>query len=175
MIEQEVHFEINELFFSKTDLKGLIQAGNAVFVRVSEYSEEELMKRPHNIIRHKDMPRSVFKLFWSFLKAGTPVAAYVKNKSKNGKYYWVFAMAFPLQDGYLSIRIKPTSNLFAIAQQIYQKLIYLEDNGSSMDQGMETTTNLLKKAGFTSYDNFMMTALLQELTSRDSLIQVSFS
>lgn len=173
MLEQEAHFDIHELFFSKTDLKGIIQSGNAVFIRVSEFSEDELMKRPHNIIRHQDMPRSVFRLFWSFLKKNKPVAAYVKNKSKNGKYYWVFAMAFPLQDGYLSVRLKPTSSLFSLAKQLYQKIIYMEDNGSTMDQGITAAEEILRQSGYTSYESFMMTALLQELISRDSLMQIS--
>lgn len=171
MLEQESNFDLHELFFSKTDLKGIIQSGNAVFIRVSEFSEEELMKRPHNIIRHQDMPRSVFKLFWAFLKQGQPVAAYVKNKSKNGKYYWVFAMAFPLHDGYLSVRIKPTSALFSIARQLYQKLVYMEENGSSMDDSIQAAEEELRSAGFSSYEDFMMTALLQELVSRDALLK----
>ncbi len=173
MLEQEAPFDIHELFFSKTDLKGIIQSGNAVFIRVSEYTEEELMRRPHNIIRHQDMPRSVFKLFWSFLKRDKPVAAYVKNKSKNGKYYWVFAMAFPLQDGYLSVRLKPTSALFSLARQLYQKIVYMEDNGSSMDQGIAAAEEMLRLAGYSSYEEFMTKALLQELISRDSLMQAS--
>lgn len=108
----EAEFKLDELFFSKTDKKGHIQASNSVFIRVSEFLEEELLYRPHNIVRHQDMPKTVFKPLWSFLLGDKAIAAYVKNKSKSGKHYWVFAMAFPMKDGFLSIRLKPTSNFF---------------------------------------------------------------
>jgi aerotaxis receptor len=170
--ESEVNFELSELFFSKTDLKGIIESGNSVFVRVSEFEKDELLRRPHNIIRHPDMPRYVFRLFWSFLKEGKPIAAYVKNKSRTGKYYWVFAMAFPMKDGYVSIRLKPSSPLFAVAQQLYKETLSWEYHQNSMDAGAELLNTRLKSLGFISYDEFMVKALLEELGSRDEKLQL---
>ncbi len=172
MSESEVNFELSELFFSKTDLKGIIESGNSVFVRVSEFEKDELLRRPHNIIRHPDMPRYVFRLFWSFLKEGKPIAAYVKNKSRTGKYYWVFAMAFPMKDGYVSIRLKPSSPLFAVAQQLYKETLSWEYHQNSMDAGAELLNTRLKSLGFISYDEFMVKALLEELGSRDEKLQL---
>ncbi|KHD89498.1 MAG: hypothetical protein OM95_03860 [Bdellovibrio sp. ArHS] len=171
MSEQESAFDLQELFFSKTDQKGIIESGNAVFVRVSEYTEEELLRRPHNIIRHEDMPRSVFKLFWTFLKEGKPIAAYVKNRSKNGKYYWVFAMAFPMRDGYLSIRLKPTSVYFAKVQELYKQVLAQEADGATLEEGVALIQQALRGFGFASYDDFMKQALVEEIVSRDSLLK----
>jgi aerotaxis receptor len=170
----EVPFEISELFFSKTDHRGIIESGNTVFVRVSEYLKEELLNRPHNIIRHENMPRSIFRLFWSFLKDQRAIAAYVKNKSKNGKYYWVFAMAFPMADGYLSIRIKPSSEYFQVIQDLYGELLEVEKSFDSkeaaIEAGMSRLTEKLNALGFQDYEDFMKKALLAELSSRDILI-----
>ena len=103
-INQESPFKIEELFFSITDPKSNIVFANDVFVRISKYDEQ--------VIRHPDMPRSVFYIFWEYLLANKPVAAYVKNMAKDGSYYWVMALAFPCKGGYLSIRLKPSSPLF---------------------------------------------------------------
>jgi len=108
----ERNFRINESFFSCTDTKGTILAGNAVFQRVSGYSESELVGSPHNVIRHPDMPRAVFKLFWDTILGGQPIAAVVKNMAKDGAYYWVVALVAPTKSGFVSIRFKPASALF---------------------------------------------------------------
>lgn len=166
----EADFALNELFFSKTDFKGRIESGNQVFVRVSEYSNDEILGRPHNIIRHQDMPRSVFKLFWGYLQSHRPIAAYVKNKSKTGKYYWVFAMAFPMTDGYLSIRIKPSSVFLGEVQRIYEGLVSQENAGLGIEQSEGLLLSELHKLGFASYDAFMTRALMEEMKSRDQLL-----
>lgn len=80
-----------DFIVSKTDLKGRITYGNEIFIKMSGYSEHELLNAPHNILRHKDMPAVVFKLLWDRLKAKTAINAYVKNRCKNGDFYWVFA------------------------------------------------------------------------------------
>ncbi|QDK45239.1 chemotaxis protein [Bdellovibrio sp. ZAP7] len=171
MSKQEADFSYHELFFSKTNRKGIIQSGNTVFVRVSEYEREDLLNRPHNIIRHPDTPRAVFKLFWNYLDANKPIAAYVKNKSKTGRYYWVFAMAFPLEDGFLSIRLKPSSKYFPIVQALYQDLTAQETMGLPLDEGITLIEERLRTLGFADYSDFMCRALLEEMSSRDHLLQ----
>lgn len=167
MFETESRFELDELFFSKTNFKGTIESGNDVFVRVSEYDKQEIINRPHNIIRHPHTPRAVFKVFWNFLKEKKPIVAYVKNKSKSGRYYWVLAMAFPMEDGYLSIRLKPTSALFSQVQKIYDRVGYQESVSSDLDQSVELLSQSLEELGFSSYDAFMRVALIEEMISRD--------
>ena len=116
----------NELFFSTTDEKGVITAGNQVFARVSGYALDEMVGRAHNIVRHPDMPRAVFQILWDTIKAGQPVAAYVKNRTADGAYYWVLASVMPITGGYLSVRLAPGGEHFAIAKSIYGELVALE-------------------------------------------------
>ncbi|MBV5325531.1 MAG: methyl-accepting chemotaxis protein, partial [Rhodospirillaceae bacterium] len=93
--QTEVFFERNDLIVSKTDLKGNLTYVNEIFLRISEYGEEELIGQPHSFIRHPSMPRCVFKLLWDRLQAGSEIFAYVKNMTKSGAYYWVLAHATP--------------------------------------------------------------------------------
>lgn len=96
IVDVEVPFTFEELFFSRTNWRGVILAGNSVFQRVSLYSWDELIQKPHNVIRHPDMPKGVFWLLWDTIKKGEPVGAYVKNRAKDGRYYWVFAIVTPI-------------------------------------------------------------------------------
>ena len=88
-------FKEDDIIVSKTDLKGIITYANRTFLEIALYSEEEVLGQPHSIIRHPDMPRCVFKLLWDTIQAGEEIFAYVKNMSKNGDYYWVFAHVTP--------------------------------------------------------------------------------
>ncbi len=81
----------NELIISRTDLKGIITYVNETFAKISGYSPEELIGKPHNIIRHPDMPKSVFKELWETIKQGKIWRGYVKNLRKDRGYYWVYA------------------------------------------------------------------------------------
>ncbi len=171
-------FLISELFFSTTNQKGIIVSGNDVFSRVSGYPAEEMVGRPHNMIRHPDMPRAVFALLWDYLLAGKPIAAYVKNMAADGRYYWVLALAAPIDGGYLSVRFKPSSPLFAIVTDIYARLREVEqahdDRGEEPKAGMRAAEamlgDILRGKGFADYDAFMRTMLHQELKSRDSIL-----
>ncbi len=158
-----------ELFFSKTDLVGNILTGNNVFVRVSQFSKEELIGSPHNIIRHPDMPRVVFKVLWDYLKAGNIIAAYVKNMAKDGRYYWVLAAVYPVDGGYVSIRLKPSSDFFKIIPGVYKKVLAAEESGG-MNSSLDLLLSTIQSAGFKDYDAFMSKVLMEELTSRQKMI-----
>lgn len=104
------------LLVSTTDSKGRITYVNPAFIEVSGYSEDELLGRAHNIIRHPDMPPEAFADFWKTLQSGKPWTGFVKNRRKNGDFYWVQANAIPLIEngkisGYLSVRTKPSRQL----------------------------------------------------------------
>lgn len=171
-ISKEVPFEADELFFSTTDLRGIIQYGNDVFIRISGYPSETILGAPHNIIRHPDMPKCVFKLFWDTLKDNKPIGAYVKNMAADGRYYWVFAFAFPVNDGYLSIRFKPTSKVFDRVQEIYHRVLQHEKE-TSMDDAEPVLMDLVRKEGFRDYEDFMVQAAILELSSRDKALKSS--
>jgi PAS domain S-box-containing protein len=91
----EKHFDRGDIIVSKTDTKGRITYANSVFCAVSGFTLPELIGAPHSIIRHPDMPRAVFKLLWDTILDRREVFAYVKNLSKSGAYYWVFAHVTP--------------------------------------------------------------------------------
>lgn len=169
-------FAANETFFSTTDRRGVITAGNTVFARTSGYSLEELVGQPHNLIRHPDMPRLVFQRLWAAVKAGRPFLGYVKNQAKNGNHYWVFALVIPLADEILSVRIKPTSSLLESVELLYRELLSAETDalsrGASESQACAASAQLLPSllAGlhFEDYDSFAHHALNREIKSRDA-------
>lgn len=165
----EAPFGLDEIFFSRTNDRGLIQAGNEVFRRVSHFEWQELLGSPHKIVRHPDMPRGVFELFWDTLKQGHHIGAYVKNSSKDGLSYWVFAVVIPCRDGYLSVRIKPTSKLFDEVITAYSELLSAEKAESlTPEQSRDLLVNWVKERGFDDYDHFATYALQEELTMRDT-------
>lgn len=160
--QSESPFGFDEFFFSTTDERGVIRFGNDIFIRISGYPKDVMLGAPHSIIRHPDMPRAVFKLFWDTIKAGNPIAAYVKNMSANGNYYWVLAFAFPIEDGYLSIRFKPSSELFKAAQKIYASTLEVEST-SGMEASFLYLVEQIQQAGFPDYTNFMIKAAFAEI------------
>lgn len=168
-IERESKFDINELFFSITTHDSTILSGNEVFIRISGYTKEEAIGRYHNIVRHPDMPRIVFKIIWDSIHEFKPIAGYVKNRTKNGEYYWVFAALFPMKDRLVSIRIKPTSPLFLVAQEKYPLLLDAERHGGMEESGPMVPT-LLTQLGYENYTHFMSDALLQELQGRKDVV-----
>lgn len=164
----EAPFALNEVFFSRTDNRGVIQAGNYVFRRVAAFPWEELIGTPHKVIRHPDMPKGVFSLFWDTIQRGECIGAYVKNKSKDGLYYWVFAVVVPCKDGYLSARIKPSSALFDEVRGLYAQMLKLEqDEGLSPEDSAAYLLDWLAGQGYEDYHQFAAHALSQELIARD--------
>lgn len=170
-LDEESPFTIDEVFVSRTDKRGVITAGNAVFTRVSGFSYDELVGSPHNLIRHPDVPKAVFKLLWDTIKTGKEIAAYVKNKAADGRYYWVLATVYPIENGYLSIRLKPTSPLLDSIQTVYREVLAVEKE-KGLEAGFELLVRLVREAGFPSYDDFVLSALRTELQLRDDALMV---
>lgn len=174
---RESRFEYDELFFSITDPKSTITYANDVFVRISGYEASEIAGQLHKLIRHPDMPRSVFLVFWNHLENNRPVAAYVKNMAKDGSYYWVMALAFPCEGGYLSVRLKPGSKLFESVRNIYQAVLQHEqqmeqktDKKRAMYSSLDLFLSELQKLGYSNYDEFMWSALQGEMEHRESIL-----
>lgn len=153
----ERRFYEDELIVSKTDLKGVITYANQVFCRIAGYTEEELVGQPHNIVRHPDMPRCVFKLMWDIIQSGEEMFGYVLNLAKNGDHYWVFAHITPTLDrhgniiGYHSNRRVPEPGAVTSAEHIYGVLLDEERKFGDWREGMaasgELLSSLLAKAG----------------------------
>jgi hypothetical protein len=166
--ETEVPIGIEEIFFSRTDTRGVIQAGNSVFQRVAGFPWDRLINAPHRIIRHGDMPKAVFHLLWDRIKAGRPTGAYICNSAADGRYYWVFAVVVPLADGFLSVRLKPTSDLLERVKTVYQGLREAEVAGLTPPDSASHLLAGLARAGFPSYDSFQARALAAEVLQRNS-------
>ncbi|MCG2585202.1 PAS domain-containing methyl-accepting chemotaxis protein [Massilia sp. TS11] len=123
----EVQVAPGHAIVSKTDLKGNIQYVNPQFVEVSGFSEEELLGQPQNIIRHPDMPPEAFADLWATIQAGKSWTGMVKNRCKDGKYYWVKANVTPVREhgsvtGYLSVRLRPTRDEIERAERGYRMI-----------------------------------------------------
>lgn len=167
----EAPFKIDEVFFSRTDHRGVIQCSNYIFKRVSDYEWNDLLGAPHKLIRHPDMPKGVFWLFWENLKNGKPIGAYVKNKARDGLYYWVYAVAMPFQDGFLSVRIKPSSDFLGIIEKEYKALRKAEvEDGISPEESAAILEQRIQALGFTNYQEFESNALARELAARDAQV-----
>jgi len=149
----------NEFIVSKTDEKGKILYGNKVFIKISGYSEHELLGAPHSILRHPDMPKIVFKLLWDRLKAKQEIFAYVKNMAKDGAYYWVFANVTVTLDknssvaDLHSVRRKPSQKAMQVIPSLYKTLLQEEKKGG-MDASGKMLNNILDEQGI-SYDDFI--------------------
>jgi aerotaxis receptor len=164
----EAPFGLEEVFFSRTDARGVIESGNYVFQRVANYEWDQLLGAPHKIIRHPDMPRAVFWLLWDTIKRGEPIGAYVKNQAQDGLHYWVYAVVMPNGSGYLSARVKPSSPLFHKVQAEYAAIREIERAEKiEPEESARRLVDRLKGHGFANYHAFAAHALATELTARD--------
>lgn len=123
---------------SSTDLKGVTASCNKDFIEISGFSEDELIGKSHNVVRHPDMPEAAFADLWVNLKQNRPWMGIVKNRCKNGDYYWVDAYITPVFEdgevvGYQSVRVKPTSQFVERAKRLYQQL----NKGASIWQSLK--------------------------------------
>ena len=124
IINEEVKYPEDYKILSTTDLDSIITHVNKDFVDVCGYKDDELINKPHNIVRHPDMPKAAFADLWTTIKTGKSWMGLVKNRCKDGKYYWVNAFVTPIRRGgkiveYQSVRTKPTAQLTARAQACY--------------------------------------------------------
>lgn len=161
-------FDVAEIFFSRTDDRGVIAAFNDVFLRIADYRAADLIGAPHRIIRHPDMPKGVFHLLWEGIKAGHPVGAYVKNRARDGLHYWVYALVTPIAGGYLSVRIKPTADLLPVIEREYSSLLTAEAAGLSPAASAAALIARLAELGFPSHAAFQTEALLREMQARQA-------
>ena len=141
LLNEEVTFSQQQELVSTTDLRGVITYANKEFCTIAGYSLEELVGKNHNIVRHPDMPKAAFKELWEKLKQGHSWRGMVKNRCKDGRYYWVDAFVTPIFEhgqlvGYQSVRTKPSEQQKRQAQQLYAKI----NAGKSLSSWREWVT-----------------------------------
>ena len=150
----------NDFIISKTDTKGRLTYVNKIFIEMAEYTEEELLGKPHSIVRHPDMPKTVFKLLWSRIQDKKEIFAYVINKTKNGNDYWVYANVTASLDergniiGYYSVRRRPNPEALAIIKPLYAEMLQAERSGG-IAAGEKVLNDLIHKEGV-SYDELII-------------------
>jgi PAS domain S-box-containing protein len=147
----ERRFSSDEFIVSKTDARGILTYANDVFLKIADYTLDEVIGKPHNLIRHPDMPRCVFKLLWDRIKAGNEIFAYVVNRTKYGDHYWVLAHVTPSYDakgqiiGYHSNRRSPKPETVAKVAPLYRQLRTMEDAASTPREGTLLAGEVLMK------------------------------
>ena len=127
MSEKETKLTRDDFIISETDAEGNIVLANEDFLRISEYSQDELIGQPHNMVRHPDMPKAAFKGLWETLKRGEVWTGYVKNQTKSGGFYWVYATVTPIETfdgklGYLSCRKQATDEEIHRMGELYKTM-----------------------------------------------------
>ena len=144
-IDEEIVLDPKRYIVSETDEKGKITFVNDYFTEVSGYSEEELMGKAHNIVRHPDMPKVVFKLLWETISQGKNINAVVKNLAKDGRYYWIFTEFESRRDtdtgkiiGYHAARKSISKHVLEIIAELYTELLEIEKN-----EGVEASEKYL--------------------------------
>ena len=151
-IDEEIILDPKKYIVSSTDTKGLITDVNDYFIEISGYSRDELIGKSHNIIRHPDMPKIVFKLMWERLKRGRNILALVKNLAKDGRFYWIFTTFEPVEDvnhkliGYRAHRKLASKHTIEIVADIYKKVLEVE-NKDGVDASEKFLNEYLQEKG----------------------------
>lgn len=162
---RETFFDSSDVIVSKTDLKGKITYANRTFLKMAQMDEKDILGQSHNIIRHPEMPRCVYKLLWDRVQAGKEVFAYVNNRAINGDHYWVFANVTPSFNAKGEIisyhsnrRVPDRKVLEQTIVPLYKELLALEKSFESPKAGLDASYakvhQILEDAGV-SFNEFM--------------------
>lgn len=152
----------DDFIVTKTDPKGRILYANRIFIALSGYSEVELLGSQHNIIRHPDMPRSVFKMLWDHIGAGQEFIGYVKNMARDGSFYWVLATVTPDRDsernitGFTSVRRKPRDTAVRTVAELYRQMLAAENSAGTRDAIAAGASVLQQAMNGKSYEQFVL-------------------
>lgn len=159
-IDNEIKLSDKQYIVSRTDSLGVIEYGNDYFHEICGYSEAELVARPHNIVRHPDMPKVAFKLMWDRIKKGENFIAVVKNLAKDGSYYWVVTDFEPKIDpitnevtSHTAFRKAAPRKAIEAISPIYATLLKIEK-----EDGVEASEMFLRnflEENKTTYDEFI--------------------
>ncbi|WP_457593681.1 PAS domain-containing protein [Hydrogenimonas sp.] len=164
-IDEEIALDNTKYIESETDTKGNIVACNDYFAEISGYSKEELIGQPHNIVRHPDMPKIIFKYLWERIQNGHNITAVIKNMAKDGRYYWVFTHFEIIRDintkeikGYRAYRKMVSPHIKKVLDPLYKKLTEIEKEG-----GMEASEKALEAFLHEGGDHVTLDNLMEEI------------
>lgn len=175
-IDKEVSWDKTQTIMSKTDLYGTVEYANEVFVDVCGYEDHELMAQPHNIVRHPDMPKIIFKVLWENIQKGNQFHGIVKNLAKSGRYYWVITNFEYSRDengnivNYIARRkAVPQDLITKHIEPLYKKLLQIEEV-SGVDASEKYLIGFLEEQGLSYVD--LITKLMVEDQKNQQLQQI---
>jgi len=160
--DEEIILDPKRYIVSETDEKGKITYVNDYFMEVSGYTRDELIGKPHSIVRHPDMPKVVFKLLWETIKKGKNINAVVKNLAKDGRYYWIFTEFEIRKDtdtgeiiGYHASRKTISKHVIEIIADLYAQLLEIEKNEDVAASEKYLISFLKEKGNDIEFSNIM--------------------
>jgi len=160
IIDEKIDLDPKKYIVSKTDIEGIIEYANDYFIEVSGYNEGELVGEPHSIVRHPDMPKIIFKIMWDRLEEGKNIYAIVKNRAKDGRYYWITTDFEANLDkvtnkpiSYVAYRQAASDKIVAEIEPLYKKLLEIEKT-LGMEGSQKYLNGYLEEKG-KSYDEYM--------------------
>lgn len=178
-MEKEVFLDPHKVIMSTTNHKGVIQSVNDFFIEICGYSQEELIGKPHNIIRHPDMPKVIFKTLWEKLNKGENLYAVVKNLTKSGDYYWVvtkFVTSFDNEGNIIAHHAKRKAvpkKVKALAKDLYATILKIEKHDEKLAE--DTFHEILKDYDLTYDDFFLELAGMNEATVLDYFLGETYN
>jgi len=158
MLEKEINLNSVDIIVSQSDLDGFIIYANPIFYKIAGYSYAQLIGENHNIIRHPDMPKAIFKLLWEQLKKREEVYSFIKNRSNDNNFYWVFAYIRPSfnKDGtvrnYISTRRAISNKAKDIIEPLYKDMLTLEKS-NGVEESEELFKNFLEQNRYKKQSN----------------------
>jgi PAS domain S-box-containing protein len=160
IVDEKIELDPKKYIVSKTDTEGIIEYANDYFIEVSGYNETELVGEPHSIVRHPDMPKIIFKIMWDRLEEGKNIYAIVKNRAKDGRYYWIITDFESNLDkvsnkpiSYVAYRQAASDKIVDEIEPLYKKLLEIEKT-AGMDGSHKYLNGYLEEQG-KSYDEYM--------------------
>lgn len=162
-VDKEINLDPTKTIMSKTDTRGIIEYANEYFMEISGYEEFELMGQAHNIIRHPDMPKTIFKLMWDSIEKGQNIHAFVKNMAKDGRYYWVltnFEIKKDVEGNVISYyarrKAAPRNAIYEIDRLYY--ILKSIENKQDMQTALNYFIGMLEEKNMT-YNQFILSIL----------------
>jgi len=175
---QEIEITEKDMIVSTTDRKGILIYANDIFCDIAGYSRKDVIGKPHNMIRHPEMPKAVFKLLWQRVLKGHVIYAFVKNLAKNGDYYWVKAYVKPILKNGEVVKItsyrKPLNNYAKnFIENLYSILLDYEKN-HSVDESLNFLQSYLDERNLT-YDQFIDRLSLEKNVENIQLRNIDYN
>ncbi|MEW6765605.1 MAG: PAS domain-containing protein [Pseudomonadota bacterium] len=161
----EIVLKPTDTIQSRTDTRGKIMFANPTMMRIAGYDKDELIGSPHNILRHPDMPRSVFYVMWDMIQRGEEFYGFVKNRAKNGDHYWVFTRVGARKEadgtisGYSSVRIAPKRQFLPEWEDTYAQIRAVEakvPRDQQCAEGAKVIKQYLAKRGYNNLTDYVM-------------------